>query len=106
MAQSTKKQATGKRGTHEKTSTASGICRQDSSTSSWLKALQIEQVSSLEAPSAEWKTRGDLESIFHLKRARMNECLLQMKLENKVESKTFIVMTSNVLRHIPHYRLK
>jgi len=85
---------------------ASGICPLGSKNSDWISALQVAQVSSLETPSEEWKTRVQLESVFNLKRSRMQEILVNLLEENRIESKTFIVMTSNGLRHVKHYRLK
>lgn len=106
MARSTIKQVTGKHGTPEKTPTVNGSSRLGSKNSDWISALQIEQVSSSEAPGEEWKTRVQLEGIFNLKRARVQELISQMLNDNRIERKTFIVMTSNGLRHIKHYRLK
>lgn len=86
--------------------TANGSSRLGSRNSDWISALQIEQVSSLEAPSEEWKTSAQLESVFHLKRSRMNEVINMFIEAGRIERKTFIVMTSNGLRHVKHYRLK
>ena len=86
--------------------TASGSSRLGSKNSDWISALQIEQVSSLETPGEEWKTRVQLESILNLKRSRIQELIAQMLHNNRIERKTFIVMTSNGLRHVKHYRLK
>jgi hypothetical protein len=86
--------------------TASGSSRLGSRNSDWISALQVEQVSSLEAPSEEWKTRAQLESIFNFKRTKMIEMIGKYLQSGIIESKTFIVMTSNGLRHIKHYRLK
>jgi hypothetical protein len=85
---------------------ANGSFQQASKNSDWLSALQVAQVSNLEAPTEEWKTRAQLEVIFNLHRSRMNECILDMRRNNRIDRKTFIVMTSNGLRHVPHYRLK
>jgi len=85
---------------------ASGICPLGSKNFDWISALQIAQVSSSEIPTEEWKTRVQLESVFNLKRSRMQEVIIDLLKENRIESKTFIVMTSNGLRHIKHYRLK
>ena len=85
---------------------ASGIYPLGSKNSDWISALQIEQVSSSETPGEEWKTRVQLESILNLKRSRIQELIAQMLNGNRIERKTFIVMTSNGLRHVKHYRLK
>jgi hypothetical protein len=106
MEQSTKKQVTGKHGTPEKTSPASGFSPLGSSNSDWLNALQVAQASNLETPGAEWKTKAQLEAIFNVKRSRMGEIINSLQKQNCIERKTFIVMISNALRHIPHYRLK
>lgn len=86
--------------------TASGSSRLGSKSSDWISALQVEQVSSSETPGEEWKTRLQLESIFNFKRSKMNEMLGKHLQSGIIESKTFIVMTSNGLRHVKHYRLK
>jgi len=91
---------------HARKVTASGSYPQASSNSDWISALQVEQISSSEAPTEEWKTRLQLESIFNLKRSRMNEVINMSMNFGRIECKTFIVMTPNGLRHVKHYRLK
>lgn len=86
--------------------TVNGSYPLGSRNSDWISALQIEQVSSSETPGEEWKTRAQLESILNLKRSRVQELIAQMLNDNRIERKTFIVMTSNGLRHVKHYRLK
>ena len=90
----------------DKNAMADGICPQDSSTSEWISALRNAQYSSSDKPSSEWKTRVQLESEFGLKQSRMRDVIRDMLRDNIIEHKTFIVFTSNALRHIPHYRLK
>ena len=106
MAQSTTKQKTGKHGTPDETVTVNGSSRLGSKSSDWISALQVEQVSSLEAPTEEWKTRAQLESIFNFKRTKMIEMIGKYLQSGVIERKDFIVMTSNGLRHVKHYRLK
>ncbi len=86
--------------------TANGSSRLGSRNSDWLSALQVEQVSSLETPGEEWKTRAQLESIFNFKRTKVNEMISKHLQSGVIERKDFIVMTSNGLRHVKHYRLK
>ena len=86
--------------------TESGSYPLGSRNSDWISALQVEQISSLEAPSKEWKTRAQLEGIFNFKRTKIIEIIGKHLQSGIIESKTFIVMTSNGLRHVKHYRLK
>jgi len=85
---------------------ASGSSQLGSKNSDWLSALQVAQVSSSEAPTEEWKTKAQLEALFKLKRSRMQEIISKLMEEDRIERKTFIVLTSIGLRHIPHFRLK
>jgi hypothetical protein len=106
MAQSTKKQVTGKHGTPEKTSLASGFSPQDSKNSDWLSALQAYEDSRTDIVPEEWKTRVQLEFIFKLRSSRMRDVIRDMIRDNRIERKTFTVLVCNCLRSIQHYRLK
>ena len=106
MARSTKKQVTGKHGTPEEKLMASGSSQQDSKNSEWLSSMQRSKAVRCDKPPSEWKTRIQLEAEFGLRQSRMRDVIRSMLLDNVIERRTFIVMTDNVLRHIPHYRLK
>ena len=82
------------------------LTQQDSKNSDWLSSMQRSKAVRCDKPPSEWKTRIQLEAEFGLKQSRMRDVIRSMLLDNVIERRTFIVMTDNALRHIPHYRLK
>ena len=90
----------------EENPTVNGSSPQDLKSSDWLSSLQRSSAVRCDKPPSEWKTRIQLEAEFGLKQSRMRDVIRDMLSNNVIERRTFIVMTDNVLRHIPHYRLK